>query len=464
GPDRIPLAPAEGGLDARLPLVAADGERLCKGDRFSLRKPGGDRTAHRRTRLLPDAVLRQQVPARRERRPLRHDQEDVAVRSVVDRGDAAGLRRAGGVGREHLRPPLQPAGERAPDLHRRQAVDVEGAASGRAARDQRASRPGRPAGAAGDGLAGRDPQLLHPGAADQAGRRSGPLRDDVVPRRQGRPLPPVLRRILRHRPREDGRMGDRDEPARFRQLAAGAGRPGNPRRTGPAAVPALWLQRVSRARRNCARAQLERTVRKPGAIVGRKRRHCRRKLCPRFDPRPEEAGRGRLCAGHADLRRADQRRRSRQTRRLHPVDRPAAGGRRLMHAPRDETYLNSGIGIRSWLLTTDHKRIALLYFAGITFFFFVGGIAASLIRLELITPQGDLGSPDFYNRLFTMHGIIMVWFFLIPSIPTTMGNFILPMMIGARDLAFPRLNLLSWYLYIAGGLITVAALLLGGVD
>jgi cytochrome c oxidase subunit 1 len=135
-----------------------------------------------------------------------------------------------------------------------------------------------------------------------------------------------------------------------------------------------------------------------------------------------------------------------------------------VHAPARQNYLNASIGIRSWLLTTDHKRIALLYFAGITFFFFIGGLAATLIRFELITPGPTLGSPDFYNRLFTMHGIIMVWFFLIPSIPTTMGNFMIPLMIGARDLAFPRLNLLSWYLYIAGGLITITALLLGGVD
>ena len=135
-----------------------------------------------------------------------------------------------------------------------------------------------------------------------------------------------------------------------------------------------------------------------------------------------------------------------------------------MNAPHQPSYLSATVGIRSWLLTTDHKRIALLYFAGITFFFFIGGIAATLIRLELITPGPTLGSPDFYNRLFTMHGIIMVWFFLIPSIPTTMGNFILPMMIGARDLAFPRLNLASWYLYMAGGLITLAALVLGGLD
>ena len=121
----------------------------------------------------------------------------------------------------------------------------------------------------------------------------------------------------------------------------------------------------------------------------------------------------------------------------------------------NDSYLSAEIGIRSWLLTTDHKRIALLYFAGITFFFFVGGIAATLIRFELLTPGPTLGSPDLYNRLFTMHGIIMVWFFLIPSIPTTMGNFILPMMIGAPDVAFRRLNLLSWYLYVIGAGFTV---------
>ena len=127
-------------------------------------------------------------------------------------------------------------------------------------------------------------------------------------------------------------------------------------------------------------------------------------------------------------------------------------------------YLNEKTGIRSWLLTTDHKRIALLFFVTITFFFFIGGAAATLIRFELLTPGPTLGSPDFYNRLFTMHGVIMVWFFLIPSIPTTMGNFIIPLMIGAKDLAFPRLNLTSWYLFVAGGLLTVASLLLGGID
>jgi cytochrome c oxidase subunit 1 len=128
------------------------------------------------------------------------------------------------------------------------------------------------------------------------------------------------------------------------------------------------------------------------------------------------------------------------------------------------TYLNAGFGLWSWLATTDHKRIALLYAVSITLFFFVGGVAAAIIRLELMTPAGDLVSAETYNKLFTMHGVIMVWFFLIPSIPSTLGNFLLPMMIGARDLAFPRLNLASWYLYILGGLFTLGALVVGGVD
>lgn len=99
--------------------------------------------------------------------------------------------------------------------------------------------------------------------------------------------------------------------------------------------------------------------------------------------------------------------------------------------------------IRSWLLTTDHKRIGLLYMISLTLFFLLGGAAATLMRLELATPQGDLVTSDTYNKLFTLHGVVMVWFFLIPSIPTVLGNFLVPMMIGARDVAFPRLNLAS---------------------
>jgi cytochrome c oxidase subunit I len=127
------------------------------------------------------------------------------------------------------------------------------------------------------------------------------------------------------------------------------------------------------------------------------------------------------------------------------------------------SYLTSENGIRSWLLTRDHKRIALLFFASITFFFFIGGFAATLMRLNLATPEGLL-QPDIYNRMFTMHGVIMVWFFLIPSIPTTLGNFVLPLAIGAHDLAFPRINLLSWYVFNLSGLVLLFALIMGGVD
>src|SRR5213076_3448904 len=102
-------------------------------------------------------------------------------------------------------------------------------------------------------------------------------------------------------------------------------------------------------------------------------------------------------------------------------------------------------------------RIALLYLISITFFFFIGGFFALLIRLELLTPAGDLVQADTYNKLFTMHGQVMVFFFLIPAIPGVLGNFLVPMMIGARDLAFPRLNLASWYIFIAGSLFTLWA-------
>ena len=129
-----------------------------------------------------------------------------------------------------------------------------------------------------------------------------------------------------------------------------------------------------------------------------------------------------------------------------------------------ESYLNAGYGFKSWLLTRDHKRIAMLYLLSITFFFFIGGIFALLIRLELLTPAGDLVQSDTYNKLFTMHGMVMVFFFLIPAVPAVLGNFLIPIMIGAKDLAFPRINLLSWYLYIIGGLLMVYTILAGGVD
>jgi cytochrome c oxidase subunit I len=130
--------------------------------------------------------------------------------------------------------------------------------------------------------------------------------------------------------------------------------------------------------------------------------------------------------------------------------------------PQD--YLNASYGVKSWLLTTDHKRIALLYLGSITGMFFVGGAFAVLMRLNLLTPDGELVSAETYNKLFTMHGLIMIFFFLIPSIPAVLGNFLLPLMIGARDVAFPRLNLLSWYIFMTGATLALVAAVSGGVD
>jgi cytochrome c oxidase subunit 1 len=136
----------------------------------------------------------------------------------------------------------------------------------------------------------------------------------------------------------------------------------------------------------------------------------------------------------------------------------------VVHEMPAEHYLNVKYGIKSWLLTKDHKRIGLLYLISITIFFAIGGIFATLIRLELLTPQADLVDSETYNRLFTMHGIIMIFLFLVPSIPAVLGNFLVPVMLGARDLAFPKLNLASWYLYIIGGIMTITVMVAGGVD
>ena len=127
------------------------------------------------------------------------------------------------------------------------------------------------------------------------------------------------------------------------------------------------------------------------------------------------------------------------------------------------TYLNNGHGIRSWLLTKDHKRIALLYLFSVSFFFVIGGIYALLIRINLLSPSG-LFDPDTYNRIFTTHGVIMVFLFLVPAVPAILGNFLLPIMIGAKDLAFPKINLLSWYCYVFAGIFLVIAIIAGGVD
>ncbi|HKQ72496.1 MAG TPA: cbb3-type cytochrome c oxidase subunit I [Blastocatellia bacterium] len=129
-----------------------------------------------------------------------------------------------------------------------------------------------------------------------------------------------------------------------------------------------------------------------------------------------------------------------------------------------KNYLNAATTVKSWLLTLDHKRIGLLYLFAISFFFAIGGIYATLIRIELITPAGDLLTPEMYNRVFTMHGVTMIFFFLIPSIPAVLGNFMLPLMLGAKDVAFPRLNLMSWYVFMIGASLMLYTMLSGGVD
>ena len=129
-----------------------------------------------------------------------------------------------------------------------------------------------------------------------------------------------------------------------------------------------------------------------------------------------------------------------------------------------ETYLNATHTIRSWLLTRDHKRIAILYMISITGMFWIAAAGAGLVRINLLSPRGLLSDAEVYNKAFSIHGILMVWWFLVPSIPTVMGNFLIPLMIGARDLAFPRLNLLSWYLYIISAILIIGVILAGGID
>src|SRR5688572_9242773 len=137
---------------------------------------------------------------------------------------------------------------------------------------------------------------------------------------------------------------------------------------------------------------------------------------------------------------------------------------RFIEPARTRNYLNIDYGAFSWLLTKDHKRIGILYLVSVTMLFFVGGFFALMMRLELLTPEADLLTSDTYNKFFTLHGIVMIFFFLIPSIPAALGNFILPLQLGAKDLAFPKINLLSWYLYMIGAVFGVYVIVVGGVD
>lgn len=127
-------------------------------------------------------------------------------------------------------------------------------------------------------------------------------------------------------------------------------------------------------------------------------------------------------------------------------------------------YLHHGTGIKSWLTTLDHKKIGIMYFIAVFSFFLLGGIFALLIRLELFQPGQQFFGQDTYNRFMTLHGAIMVFMVVIPGIPAFLGNFILPIHIGAKDVAFPRLNLMSWYIFMIGAVVAFSSLVLGGVD
>lgn len=127
-------------------------------------------------------------------------------------------------------------------------------------------------------------------------------------------------------------------------------------------------------------------------------------------------------------------------------------------------YINEFKGLKSWFTSLDHKRIGLLYMASVLFFFLIGGLAALLLRLELFKSGGQFLTPDQYNQVMTYHGAIMVFMVIIPGIPAVLGNFFLPIHIGAKDVAFPRLNLASWYIFMAGALLAVSTLVTSKID
>jgi len=127
-------------------------------------------------------------------------------------------------------------------------------------------------------------------------------------------------------------------------------------------------------------------------------------------------------------------------------------------------YLKAGTGVKSWLLTLDHERIGVMYLVSIILAFFLGGVFALLLRLELLAPGRTIMTAAQYNRAFTLHGAIMVFLFIIPSIPAALGNFIIPVMLGAKDVAFPKLNLLSFYIYVVGTIFALFSIISGAVD
>src|SRR6185312_7698579 len=172
------------------------------------------------------------------------------------------------------------------------------------------------------------------------------------------------------------------------------------------------------------------------------------------------------------LRRPVQCRHRPRRRRRHPAPELDISGGQAMTAPakaveeplHEPSYLQADSGIWSWLNTRDHKRIGVMFLVTVTGMFLLGGIFALALRTELLTPNRTIMDAMTYDRMFTLHGVTMVWLFLVPSIPTSFGNFLLPLQIGAKDLAFPKLNLMSFYTFVLGAVVTFAGMLAGGTD
>src|SRR6266540_2690414 len=432
--------------------------------------------------LLPDRGGRLLLPAHRGHHHLLRD----PIPPPLERGAAPRARGlpGPGAGLDHRPPdpghgdvrvggagllPHEPAARR---RHARvgggQALDVEAAAPHGPARDQRAARPRGAAGEADHHLRGHHPQLLHPRLPDEEGRGARALQHRLVPGHEDRHLPPLLRGILRHRARDHDRPGGGDGARRVPDLARGGAGPRVADQGGGEAVRGAELRHLPPDRLPGPGADRARHLRQAGEAAERGDGDRRRRLPPGVDLEPGRQGGGGLPARHAHLPGPGERGVAPEPDRLHPVPAGARGWSMIMSTkaavPPKVHYLNADYGWKSWLFTTDHKRIALLYLVSVTLMFFLGGAYAVLIRLNLIEPTGSLVTAETYNKLFTAHGVIMVFFFLIPSIPATLGNFLIPLMIGAKDLAFPRINLLSWYLYILGALFTLHALINGGLD
>ncbi|MBL8204798.1 MAG: cytochrome c oxidase subunit I [Blastocatellia bacterium] len=134
------------------------------------------------------------------------------------------------------------------------------------------------------------------------------------------------------------------------------------------------------------------------------------------------------------------------------------------HGEHPSFFQEGGKGLMSWVYTLDHKRIGLMYLVSVLVMFGVGGVMALLVRLELFSPGKTFLTAHQYNQVFTLHGAIMVFLFIIPAVPAALGNFVLPLLLGTKDVAFPRLNIFSFYIYVMGAIIAIAAIVMGGVD